>query len=517
MSEERIGCYRIVRPLSKGGMALVYEAVRETMGGVEPRVALKLILPEHADSDTFRDLFINEARLGARMEHQNLVRILDFNVEQNRHYLVMEYLEGFNLRRVLARCEQHEVMVPVKVTAEIGRQACDGLEFAHQARDGRNQPLHLVHRDMKPSNLMLTPHGVVKVLDFGISKGVLLEERKGSVKGTWGYMAPEQALGKLVTPATDVFGLAIVLYELASKTPKFRDKPKDEISRLLQDDHAARMGATLGPRYRDLVRVLVRALQRDPKGRFLSAREFGEALGRIAGDSYHAGQGLRAFHAQIQAMATEPPPPRSEAPVPVQDGTPGPPERQRAPLREDRPGSAVWFGVLGALGVLILVVAAVLAVGWLLSSMGWVEVSESPQVEASGEVSAEIPDPVVVPVQPPEPLPALEPLGPNAGDGEEQAAHEAPADRAEVTFEGRPSGEVYIDGQYGGATPYTVWLPVGSFSVELMAQDGRHKPYTVTVKGDGEGHTVRITDGDTGKGKNTSFAGWDFDRRESFR
>ncbi len=132
-------------------------------------------------------------------------------------------------------------------------------------------------------------------------------------------------------------------------------------------------------------------------------------------------------------------------------------------------------------------------------------------------MSPEPPDPVVVPVQPPVPLPEIEPLGPNAGQGEEQAAPEAPSDRVEVTFEGRPSGEVYIDGQYGGATPYTVWLPVGSFSAELVAQDGRHKPYTVTVKEDGDGHTVRITDGDTGKGKNTSFAGWDFDRREAFR
>jgi hypothetical protein len=495
-------------------MALVYEAVRETMGGVEPRVALKLILPEHADSDTFKDLFINEARLGARMEHQNLVRILDFNVEKKRHYLVMEYLEGFNLRRLLARCEQHEVMVPVKVIAEIGRQACDGLEFAHQARDGRNQPLHLVHRDMKPSNLMLTPHGIVKVLDFGISKGVLLEERKGTVKGTWGYMAPEQALGKLVTPATDVFGLAIVLYELAAKIPMFRDKPKDEIRRLLQDDHAARMVATLGPRYRDLVRVLVRALQRDPKGRFLSAREFGESLGRIAGDSYHAGQDLRAFHVQVNAMTSGASPAPPEASAPLQEGTR---DRPHEPLRVDPPGSTVWFGVLGALGVLGMVVVVGSVVAWLFSSMGWVEVSESPQVEVGEEVSSEPSVPVVVAVQPPVPLPALEPLGPNAGEGEEQAAPEAPSDRAEVTFEGRPPGEVYIDGQYGGATPYTARLPVGSFSAELVAQDGRHKPYTVLVKGDGDGHTVRITDGDTGKGKNTSFAGWDFDRREAFR
>ena len=441
MSEERIGCYRIVRPLSKGGMALVYEAVRETMGGVAPRVALKVILPEHAHSDTYRDLFINEARLGARMEHQNLVRILDFNVEKGekgRYYLVMEYLEGLNLRRVLSRCEQHGVEVPPKVIAEIGRQACDGLEFAHQARGGRNKPLNLVHRDMKPSNLMLTPHGVVKVLDFGISKGVLMEERKGAVKGTWGYMAPEQALGKLVKPATDVFGLAIVLYELAAKRPMFRDRPKDEIRRLLKDDHAARMVATLGSSHRALVSVLVRALQVDPNGRFATAREFGEDLGVIAGDSYHAGQDLRAFYERVCDLEVEPPPPPAvpaggASPVPEPaSATPHAP--QTASARERGAGSAVGLGLVGALGVLGAVAGVVWMLGGLFASMGWLESSDPSEEPVSAEQEVRV-DPVVVPVQEPEPLPELEPLGPNAGaqDGEEAGA-QTPSDQARVTF-----------------------------------------------------------------------------------
>ena len=221
-------------------MALVYEARREGLEGVAPRVAIKIILPDFQKSTTFRELFINEARLGASMQHQNLVQIQDFDSEGDTYFLVMEYVEGFTLRKIIGECDRRSITIPMSVIAELGRQACDGLHFAHTASDDSGQPLHLVHRDIKPSNLILTPHGGVKVLDFGISKGILRQERKGSVKGTWGYMAPEQAQGHEIGPAADVFGLATVLYELAARRPMFTDQSKEEIKRLLIDDHAPR-------------------------------------------------------------------------------------------------------------------------------------------------------------------------------------------------------------------------------------------------------------------------------------
>ncbi len=131
MKLERLGRYRMVRPLSKGGMALVYEARRESLAGVAPRVAIKLILPEHADSDTFRELFKNEARLGANMHHQNLVQIQDFDMVDDHFFLVMEYVEGLNLRQVVSACVRANLEIPVGVIAEVGRQACDGLHDAH--------------------------------------------------------------------------------------------------------------------------------------------------------------------------------------------------------------------------------------------------------------------------------------------------------------------------------------------------------------------------------------------------
>lgn len=300
---ERIGRYRIVRPLSKGGMALVYEGRRESLAGVSPRVAIKVILPEFGDSDAFNELFINEARLGASMHHQNLVQIQDFDREGDRFFLVMEYVEGLTLRQAISLCRRHGVRVPLGVVAEVGRQACDGLHYAHAATDEQGKALRLVHRDVKPSNLILSPHGVVKLLDFGISKGALVREKKGAVKGTWGYMAPEQAFGKEVGPVADVFGLATVLWELASTKVLFEGQDKTHIKRLLMDDHAARMAATLDHgQYGPLIPVLVRALQRDPKARYENAADFGRALSLLLPDPITARDEVVAFYRTARAL-----------------------------------------------------------------------------------------------------------------------------------------------------------------------------------------------------------------------
>lgn len=260
----RLGRYRLVRPISTGGMARVFEARRESLAGVSPRVAIKVILPDYAQHDGFQRLFIHEARVGSMLAHPNLVQIQDFDCQDQRYYLVMEYVEGITLRRAISLCRRHGIPVPVHVVAEIGRQICDGLAHAHQACSEDGQALRLVHRDLKPGNLMLNPQGVVKLLDFGISKAHLLAEREGAVRGTWGYMPPEQALGVGVGPAADLFGLAAVLYELAVLQPLFPEKEPDRIKALMDQDEAARRASALTGPLAPLSAILVRALQRDP-------------------------------------------------------------------------------------------------------------------------------------------------------------------------------------------------------------------------------------------------------------
>ncbi len=299
---DKIGRYRIVRPLSKGGMALVFEARRESLAGVSPRVAIKVILPDYATSTTFRDLFINEARLGAAMHHQNLVQIQDFDSDGDRYFLVMEYVEGLTLSRLIGLAARHNIPVPMGVICEIGRQACDGLHYAHQAVDSDGRPLSLVHRDIKPSNLIVTPQGSVKILDFGISKGTLRMERSGSVKGTWGYMSPEQASGDRVGPTADIFGLGIVLYEMAARRSMFKGRKEEEIRSMLEDDHAARMVAAIDSSYAPVSHVLSRSLQKDRRKRFATAADFGRALSELLPDPITARDQTIRFYEQVLAL-----------------------------------------------------------------------------------------------------------------------------------------------------------------------------------------------------------------------
>lgn len=288
----------------------MFEARRESLAGVAPKVALKVILPDYAKDEGFQQLFVNEARIGSLLHHQNLVQIQDFDRAGDRFFLVMEYVDGVTLRRMMSQCRRHGLVPPLAVVAEIGRQVCDGLDYAHNARSEDGMPLHLVHRDIKPSNLMVTPQGLVKTLDFGISKALISAERRGAVRGTWGYMAPEQAEGHDVGPAADLFGLAAVLYELVAGEPLFPEKEPGDVRRLLARDEAARRANRLGGPYAPLSGVLVRGLQRDPAARFTSAAAMARALGGLVTDPVSAREQVAHFQSSVVSLGqgrTQPP------------------------------------------------------------------------------------------------------------------------------------------------------------------------------------------------------------------
>ncbi len=304
---ERLGRYRLVRPISTGGMARVFEGRRESLAGVSPRVAVKVILPDFATDEGFQRLFVNEARIGSQLQHQNLVQIQDFDRQGHHFYLVMEFVDGVTLRRAIGLCRKHGMLIPVPVIAELGRQVCDGLHYAHTACGEDGQPLHLVHRDVKPSNLMLNAQGVVKLLDFGISRALFSREKQGTVKGTWGYMAPEQARGKEIGPPADVFGLASVLYELATLRPLLPEKAPREVKTALLADEAAKRSAALGGPAGALAPVLVRALQRDPLARYSSALAFQRALAGLMANPVTAREQLIHFWATLMELQGESP------------------------------------------------------------------------------------------------------------------------------------------------------------------------------------------------------------------
>ena len=533
----RLGRYRLLRPISTGGMARVYEARRESLAGVSPRVAIKVILPEHADDDGFRDLFINEARIGSLVQHQNLVQIQDFDADGERFFLVMEYVEGLTLRRLINLCRKHGVGIPPVLVAEMGRQVCDGLNHAHNATTEDGRPLQLIHRDLKPSNLMVNPQGVVKLLDFGISHALIVHERAGSVRGTWGYMAPEQAAGELLGPSADCFGLAAVLYELAALEPLIPEKDPDPIRALMEADEPARRASRLVGEHGHLAPVLMRALQRDPAARFTSAATMGRALASLIPDPMRAREELVSFQATMAGL-TEPGsslPQRPRRPsasssstlqaprtaptngLPILIGDrhgllPPPPAAEPAAPR----GS--WFNVLLLLGFGLIAVSIVGFTAWRLLLSGATSTDAALAILApadatppAGELTAEpvataaVAPPAVpvaeLPAEPPaeppraprQPQPAPDPV-----DRAPQAAAVLPTSSAPVSVAAGqgllsvgsiPKAQVVVDGRFLRYSPVSRHeLAAGSHMVTLIAEDGRRTAFKVDVP---EGAEVR--------------------------
>ncbi|MCC6338018.1 MAG: serine/threonine protein kinase [Myxococcales bacterium] len=222
-SLETFGHYRVVGPLSKGGMAELSLALHTGVQGFSRVVALKRVLPTHATRPDFVQMFLDEARLAARLSHPNIVRIYELGQDGDAYFLAMEYLPGEDLRQLMAPMAGADLPIPCELAAHVVAQAADALHHAHELTDEHGVPLNLVHRDVSPSNVILTYDGHVKVVDFGIAKAAsnAYETAVGVMKGKLGYFAPEQFSGAHVDRRCDVYALGIVLWELLTGTRLF--------------------------------------------------------------------------------------------------------------------------------------------------------------------------------------------------------------------------------------------------------------------------------------------------------
>jgi serine/threonine-protein kinase len=285
---QSFGRYRIRGVLGEGGMGRLYVAEQTGIEGFAKIVALKRILPHLADSPPFRSLFLNEARVAARLEHPNIVATYELGEVEGTYFMALEYLPGEDLRAVMARCESPASM-PIEVAALLAQQSANGLDYAHELRDGDGRPAGLVHRDVNPSNIFITYHGMVKLLDFGVVKASTGNPKTspGIFKGKYAYCAPEQLKGDSVDHRTDVFSLGIVLWECLTGNRLF-DSPTDAGT-----IDAVRTQAIVAPSLLrpdvpvELDEITMRALMRDRDRRFQSAQELSEALDRFLGGRRH--------------------------------------------------------------------------------------------------------------------------------------------------------------------------------------------------------------------------------------
>lgn len=274
--------YVVLEHLSEGGMGAIYVGKKLGAGGFEMEVVLKQLLPEFTQQEEFIDLFLREAKLSATLDHANIVHTIDLVTAGGEYFIVMEYLPGGDLRTLLKRAKRRGKRFTPAAAIRITREVLSALAYAHVKRDFDGKPLKLIHRDVSPSNILVSYTGEVKLTDFGIAKAATHNSLFYKVKGKIGYMSPEQAKSEPLDHRSDLYSLAVCLYEiitgerlfvhagLTTSADEIYSQPVPKVSRKVPG---------LPP---ELDAIIEKALAIDPARRYQTAGELNEALTRCA-------------------------------------------------------------------------------------------------------------------------------------------------------------------------------------------------------------------------------------------
>lgn len=287
---EHFGKYQILERVARGGMAEIYKARMEGIGGFNRLFAIKRILPNLSQNREYVDLLVDEAKIAGLLSHANIVQILDLGQVTGQYYVAMEYVHGRDLGRVLHRCRERGITLPVPHSVFILIEVLKGLEYAHNRqimRGNTPMPLEIIHRDVSPSNVLVSFQGEVKLTDFGIAKARVkaMETVSGVIKGKFDYMSPEQASGADLDQRSDLFATGVLLYEMLCGRHPFRRRGD------LQTIDAIKAGQYSPPTFVNsdvpysLEVILDRALARGRADRFQTATEFKDALTKFFHDS----------------------------------------------------------------------------------------------------------------------------------------------------------------------------------------------------------------------------------------
>ncbi len=310
--------YRLTQKIGSGGMAEVFRATGEGPEGFERTFVVKRILPGLSDAPEFVRMFVDEAKISARLLHPNIVQVFEFAYQDGGYYIVMEPVDGVDMGCLLKKLERRGAVAPAAFAAEVGRQACRGLGFAHGLSSPEGKPYGIVHRDVTPPNIMVAWNGAVKILDFGIARAVqelrTSQTDAGIVKGKMSYIAPELQQGQPADARSDLFSLGAVLHELLCGRRLFVGETDLETLKLVSEMPVPRPSSRNPEVKPAFDEVILRALARDPAKRYQSADEMGQDLERLVLRKRYAGS---SFVKQVRALV---PPTESgvEAGVPVE-------------------------------------------------------------------------------------------------------------------------------------------------------------------------------------------------------
>jgi serine/threonine protein kinase len=274
--------YVVMEHLSEGGMGAIYVGKKLGAGGFEMEVVLKQLLPEFTQQEEFIDLFLREAKLSATLDHANIVHTIDLVTAGNEYFIVMEYLPGGDLRTLIKRAKRRGRRFSAAAAIRITREVLSALAYAHVKRDFDGQPLKLIHRDVSPSNILVSYAGEVKLTDFGIAKAATHNSLFYKVKGKIGYMSPEQAKSEALDHRSDLYSLAVCLYEILTGERLFVHAGITTSAEEIYSQPVPQLSRKVPGLTPELDAIMAKALAISPDARYQTAGELQEALNRCA-------------------------------------------------------------------------------------------------------------------------------------------------------------------------------------------------------------------------------------------
>ena len=430
----RFGKYLLLEKVATGGMAQLYRAKIIGVEGFEKFIAIKQILPHLANEEELITSFIDEAKLAALLNHQNVVQIYDFGSMENSYFITMEYLFGRDLRAVNAKAREKGTPVSLENALYLISKVCAGLDYAHKLKDFQGKSLNIIHRDISPQNVFLTYEGDVKIVDFGIAKAASQSTitQVGMIKGKVAYMSPEQAAGKVIDHRSDIFATGILLYELVAGGRMFKGDDTLQILSKVREAEFTPLGTLKGGLPEKLYDIVAKALAKDPEDRYqsladmqadieecifrLNLRPSGrsmaeylkllfaeeiEAEGKRMADAAGAGAASdRAQEAEASLRSVDKPPAQKP---PAPKAEPAPPAKA-APKVRPKPAEPAKGGKKGALAAVAGVAAlALLGGGYYLMGKGNGPAGTTPPAPAT---QTPVPAPAAPQAPPPPPAPS---------------------------------------------------------------------------------------------------------------
>lgn len=277
------GQYQLIEKIAQGGMAEIFRGKALDAQGIERPVVIKRILPHIAASPEFVEMLIDEAKIAVQLSHGNIAQIFDLGKVADDYFIVMEYVEGKTLSQIMKRLRNQGKMMPIAFAAYLCAEVANGLDYMHRKTDERGTPLHIIHRDISPQNIILSTAGTVKIIDFGIAKAKtkVSTTDSGVLKGKFAYMSPEHAEGEKLDHRSDIFSLGVILYELLTNERLLKGKNNAETIRKVKKAKIpvpSKIRSTI-PRILD--QIVLKSLQKDRDRRYQSAHDLTQDLTRF--------------------------------------------------------------------------------------------------------------------------------------------------------------------------------------------------------------------------------------------